>query len=62
VPASWPETAADRFAVVRLTLAPSFLAESVDSKHQPSGGTVTGLDDANVSRLLIAIRHASRKR
>jgi len=33
VPASWPQTAADRFAVVRRMLAPPFLAENVDARH-----------------------------
>ena len=33
VPASWPETAADRFAVMRRMLAPPFLAENVDARH-----------------------------
>jgi integrase len=33
VPASWPQTAADRFAVMRRMLAPPFLAENVDARH-----------------------------
>ena len=33
VPESWPQTAADRFAVMRRMLAPPFLAENVDARH-----------------------------
>jgi hypothetical protein len=34
VPASWPETAADRFAVMRRMLAPPFLAGNVNARHR----------------------------